>query len=142
MYVFIRQKRKEYDITEEDLKRIETRFDISFPEKLKSYHLEHNGDLIKICNFMVDGYEYEISEIVQLKYGSCTFEDIVQGDREDKIIPENMLPIANNRGGDYYYWDAISENVFLYYCDDIENPIFICDNIEELFKILENSFNK
>lgn len=140
MYNFIKKIRKEYGINNEDIKNIETHFNICFPEILKKYYLEHNGDLIELCKFVIDGYEYEIFEMVQLKYGDCTFEYIVNQDREDKIIPLNMLPIAYNRGGDYYYWDILNENVFLYYCDDIENPIFICDNLLKFFEILE--YNK
>lgn len=50
-----------------------------------------------------------------------------------------MVPIAQNRGGDIYYWDISDENIFLYYCDDIENPIYICENVRALFEIMENN---
>lgn len=110
-----------------------------FPEVLKKYYLEHNGDTIKLCTFNIDGYNYEMAKIVQLKYGSATFEHIVDGDREDKIIDENMFPVARNEGGDYYYWNKENENINLYYCDDIEYPIYICKNMEELFEIMQQS---
>lgn len=142
MYNFIKQIRDDYHIKKEEIETIEKKYKILFPKILKDYYLKYNGDIIKLCIFTVDGYEYSIVKMVQLKYGTATFEHIVDNDREDGIIEENLLPIARNEGGDYYYWDTISENVFLYYCDDIENPIFICENIEELFKILESSCSK
>ena len=139
MYKFIREYGREYLVNEKEIRAIEEMLDISFPPILKKFYINYNGARIYLCQFWVDGYEYEISELVYLKYGKCSLENVIKNDREDNIIPYNMIPIANNRGGDYYYWDALSENVFLYYCDDIENPIFICDNINTLFKIMDNN---
>lgn len=91
-----------------------------------------------MCVFYIDGFEFEVSEILPLKYGAFTFEDVIANDRGDEIIPANMVPIAQNRGGDIYYWNTSNENIFLYYCDDIENPIYICENVRALFEIMEN----
>lgn len=139
MYNFIKQIKEDCSVTKNDIENIEIKYNIKFPEILKNYYLKHNGDTIKLCSFIVDDYEYEISKIVPLKYGSSNFEHIIDGDREDSIITENMLPIARNRGGDYYYWDVNDEKVYLYYCDDIENPVYICNNIKSLFDIMINS---
>lgn len=136
---FIKQKKEEYHITEEEIVCIEERYNIKFPQILKSYYILHNGDTVKLCRFTIDDYEYSIAKIVQLKSGTATFEHIVDNDREDGIIGENMMPVARNEGGDYFYWDKVSEKVFLFLCDDIENHIYICDNIEDLFKLMNNS---
>ncbi len=105
---------------------------------IKEYYLKHNGAKINLCCFEIDEYEYEISEIIPLKYGSCSLEKVKENDIEDGFIKESLVPIANNRGGDYYYWDKETEEVYLIYGDDIENPIFICDSISELLKIMSN----
>lgn len=102
---------------------------------LKDFYLKYNGAQIKLCCFKIDEYYYEISELVMLKYGVCCFEKI----RENDIIDNSLFPLANNRGGDYYYWDKETENVYLIYGDDIENPIYICKSIKELFDIMQNS---
>ena len=139
MYKFIEKRIEEFHVDEKEIQEIENKYHIIFPEILKKFYLEYNGDTIKLCSFVIDGYQYSIAKIVQLKYGTCTFEYIVDNDREDGIMDKNLMPIARNEGGDYYYWDIMSQNVFLYYCDDIENPIYICNNLEELFQILDNS---
>lgn len=139
MYGFIKQIKEEYHITEEDLKIVEGKYDIKFPEILRSYYLEHNGDIIKTCYLLVDDYSYGIAKIVQLKNGTTTFEYIVDNDRKDGIIDENMFPIARNEGGDYYYWNKQTQNIYLYYCDDIEDPIYICENINSFFEIMDKS---
>ncbi len=52
--------------------------------------------------------------MLPLKFGNSCFEEVIKNDRQDDIIPSNMIPIANNRGGDYYYWDMSNEkNIFI-----------------------------
>lgn len=139
MYQFIKECKEGYSICKEDIKNIEERWGIKIPLILKKFYYNYNGVEINLCKFYVDNYEYEISEILPLKYGKVCFEQVLENDRLDDIIPSNRLPIANNRGGDYYYWDLFSENVYLYYCDDIEHPICICKSIEEMFEIMNKS---
>ena len=139
MYKFIRECEEVSLVNEDQIKELEVAWSISFPESLKDYYKNNNGCKIKVCIFYIDGFEYEISEILPLKYGPFTFEDVLANNRGDEIIPTNMIPIAQNRGGDIYYWDTSNENIFLYYCDDIENPIYICENVRALFEIMENN---
>lgn len=139
MYKFIKGCVKECLVNEEQIREIEEIWNISFPEILKDYYQNYNGCKINLCVFFMDGFEYEISEILPLKYGSFTFDDVIANDRGDGIIPSNMIPIAHNRGGDIYYWDTLNENIVLYYSDDIENPIYICDNVKTLFEIMESN---
>lgn len=50
-----------------------------------------------------------------------------------------MYPLASDRGGDLYCWDSETENIY-YYCHEfIDEPNKVCDNIEEFFKLLDNS---
>lgn len=139
MYKFIKNHKQEFLITEGDIKRIEKYWKIEFPEILKNFYLHYNGAKIKLCKFYVEDFTYEISELLPLKYGSSCFEEVIKSDRQDGIIPSNMIPIANDRGGDYYYWNLLNENIFLYYCDAIENPVYICESIEKLFEIMNES---
>ena len=136
MYQFISVHKNNFVVREEDINQVEKHFNIVFPKILRQFYLEHNGDSVELCKFRTDDFEHEIFEILPLKYGDCTVEDVMENDREDEIIPCTMIPIANDRGGDYYYWDLETENVYLYYCDDIENPIYICDSIKSLFDIM------
>lgn len=42
-------------------------------------------------------------------------------------------------GGDYFYWDVRDENVYMIYCDDIENPVWVCKSIKAFFELMENN---
>ena len=31
------------------------------------------------------------------------------------------------------------ENVYMIYCDDVENPVWVCDSIKAFFDLMENN---
>ena len=139
MYSFIKKMKDDEKITIEDIAEIEKTFSFQMPEILKEYYLVNNGASIHRCIFSVDGYEVEVAKLVELKYGYLPLEKIIEMDRKDGFISPNMIPIARNSGGDYYYWDSKSGKVYLFLCDSIENPIWICQNVEEFFSLLQKN---
>ena len=118
---------------------IEKKYSIVFPDVLKEYYSNFDGCKIKICRFSVNGYPCEISKIIPLISTGLSFDKIADNDRSDGFINTDFYPLASNRGGDYYYWNAKTGEVFLVLSDDIENPIKICDSVSHLFKILNSS---
>ncbi|MGN6715627.1 SMI1/KNR4 family protein [Anaerocolumna jejuensis] len=88
-------------------------------------------------DFEYEDYPYEVRSIVPLRYGRLTFEQIIDNDRD--YMDNNMFPIAGNQGGDCYYWNKNSEKIYLYYCDDIEEPIFICHTVKRFFEKLSDA---
>lgn len=139
MYSFIKKMKDDEKITIEDIAEIEKTFSFQMPEILKEYYLANNGASIHRCIFSIDGYEVEVAKLVELKYGYLPLEKIIEMDRKDGFISPNMIPIARNSGGDYYYWDSKSGKVYLFLCDSIENPIWICQNVEEFFSLLQKN---
>lgn len=139
MYNFVEEKSENTPILNYDILEIENKYNIIFPTILKEYYLMHNGDKIKLCIFTVDEEEFGVAKIVELKYGNCSFEKIVNNDREDGFIDEHLYPLARNEGGDYFYWDVRDENVYMIYCDDIENPVWVCESIKAFFELMENN---
>ena len=139
MYSFIKKMKDDEKITIEDIAEIEKTFSFQMPEILKEYYLANNGASIHRCIFSVDGYEVEVAKLVELKYGYLPLEKIIEMDRKNGFISPNMIPIARNSGGDYYYWDSKSGKVYLFLCDSIENPIWICQNVEEFFSLLQKN---
>ena len=118
MYGFVKEKSENTHISSCEVLEIENKYNINFPTMLKEYYLQHNGDKIRLCIFTVDEEEFGVAKIVELKYGNCSFEKIVKNDREDGII---------------------DENVYMIYCDDVENPVWVCDSIKAFFDLMENN---
>lgn len=142
MYEFLRNEINGIKLDEQDIKAIEVLYDFKFPTILFEFYLLYNVEDIKLCIFEIDGFSHGVSSMVPIKGGSLSFEEIVSNDRKDGFIDTNMLPLAMNEGGDIYYWDKNNENVYLYYCDDFENPIYICENIESFFILLSQNIDK
>jgi hypothetical protein len=140
MYSCIKSIKDDEKISIDDVLEIEQRFGFKMPEILREYYLMYNGASIYNCVFSIDGYEVEVAKLVELKYGVLPLEKIIEMDREDGFIPSNMIPVARNSGGDYYYWNDQSGQVYLYLSDCIEDPILICENLEEFFALLEKNY--
>ncbi len=139
MYNFIKKVKDEELVTISDILAIEKEFNFQMPEMLKEYYLSYNGASIHDCIFSIDGYEVEVAKLVELKYGVLPLEKIINMDRQDGLIPSNMIPIARNSGGDYYYWNNQNGQVYLYLSDNIEDPVWICESVEEFFLLLQNN---
>lgn len=139
MYKFIKNTKDDEKVSIDDILEIEKRFGFKMPERLRDYYLMYNGASIYNCVFSIDGYEVEVANLVELKYGVLPLEKIIEMDRTDGFIPSNMIPVARNSGGDYYYWNNQSGQVYLYLSDSIEDPIWICENAVEFFSLLERN---
>ena len=142
MYEFLRKENNGIKPEVQDIKAIEDLYDFKFPQILFDFYLLHNVERIKLCIFEIDGFWHGVNSMIPLKGSSSSFGDIVSDDRKDGFIDINMLPLAMDGGGNTYYWDRNNENVYLYYGDDIENPIFICENIESFFELLSQSIDE
>ncbi|MBU3218119.1 SMI1/KNR4 family protein [Clostridium estertheticum] len=136
MHNFIKKIIDKYSITINDIRMVEKEFDIIFPEKLSNFFLEYNGAEIWLCDVNKNDNSYEIAELVPIKYGRLPVEKILKWDREDGIVEEGMIPIASDRGGNIYYLSVKSGNIVLYNADDIEKPICISSNFDELLENL------
>ena len=139
MYSFIKKTKDDEKVTIDDVLDIESRFGFKMPEILKDFYLMYNVSSIYPCVFSIDGYEVEVAKLVELKYGFLPLEKIIETDRTDGFIPFDMIPVASNSGGDYYYWNNQSGQVYLYLSDSIEDPIWICENAVEFFSLLERN---
>ena len=135
----IKKIHREYAITEEDIREVEERFGITFPQILRKFYLEHNGDIIKSCIFTLDENEYMVDKMFYIKHPNVALELIMQWDRQDGFIPATMVPLAYDHGGERYYWNTEDESVYFINGIDIENPIFVCKTIDEFFKLIEEA---
>ena len=121
------------------IETVEQKYNITFPYKLKEYYSLYNGVPIKLCTFIINDTEYEVNRILPLISTSLSVDSIAQNDRIDNFISNEWFPFAQDRGGDIYYWNTNNETIALIRCDNIENPIKICNNITDFFHIMNNN---
>lgn len=140
MYKFIKERRSQYAITEEDIKEVEERFDIKFPIALREFYLEHNGDFIKTSCFSIGGETFTLDDMYYIKIkGEAPVELVLQWQREDGYISSDLIPFACDCGGESYYWSTEDEKVYFIDGMDLENPMYICESIDAFFKIMEEA---
>lgn len=138
MYKFIKDDSVSIGNITDILADFEKKYGIIIPDALKDYYIGNNDSKIQLCHFTVDGYKCEVSKIIPIVSSGLSVEKIVENNRVDGFINENLYPLAINRGGDTYYWDSRTENVYLLLSDDIENPFKICNSINEFWDILND----
>ena len=140
MYNIIKKIHREYAITEEDIREVEERFGITFPQVLRKFYLEHNGDIIKSCIFTLDGNEYMVQDLHYIKVKNRASVDLIfPWQIEDGYISPCFVPFAYDPGGESYYWHTEDESVYFINGIDIENPVFVCKTIDEFFKLIEGA---
>ena len=136
----IKKRRPEYAITEEEIKEVEERFEIVFPKVLRDFYLEHNGDYIKNCFFFINENEYSVQDMHYIKIEKeASVEVVLQWQREDGLVPNDLVPFAYDMGGESFYWSTENQGVYFL---DIEDPCIankICNSIEKFFKIIEEA---
>lgn len=137
MYNFVQGVAQKHVDAIEKINALEKRYSINFPEELKEYYSLYNGEKIILSKFDVNGYECEVAKVVPVVADKMSFESIVENDRADGFIPQNFYPLARDRGGNLYYWEANTQKVYLVFSDDYENPFKVAESIKDFFDKLK-----
>lgn len=154
MFSFVYQDSeiKYIPVTEGDIRRIEEKFGVIFPEILKYYYIKYNAKYIHTVYFFVDSDNYEISidDIIPLLNNIPNYDvESVKND-EDKYgwVSKSFIPFAITEGGDEIYWDSSDGKVYVVFADDGEDENgmllsrYVCSSIDELFRIMEEEYIK
>ena len=136
MYSFIESNDAKCQLNIDDILEIENKFNIKFPNILKEYYIKYNGSQIKECYFSINGNDYNVNEIISLKYGKYSFEKEYEQVIENRYISNIYIPFAKDISNQSYYFNLKDNKIYYISIDDIINPIFICDSIDEFFEIL------
>ena len=163
MYCFFRKDcDRQIPVSIEDINRIEKKFKITFPDVLKKYYLEHNGEFIHTVYIPIyynDGTSgiTSVHEIIPLINNESKYYNVEHIKEEEMNEPEklginlrvrnNFIPLAINQGGDIYYWDSNDEKVYISFNDDedengLEIPYYICSSVDEMFKLMNEAYEK
>lgn len=142
MYNFVINKELYPEKVLNEIKRLENKYNIEFPDVLKTLYTQSEGGKIKLCVFTINNYTYEVSTIIPILHVGLYFEKIVEFDRMDGFIPSTFYPIAMDRGGNTFYWDCITKNVYLSLTDDIENPVYIIADVHSFLELLNCSIRQ
>jgi len=92
-------------LTERDLEEIEKKFSFKIPKDIRHHYLKYNGGYPEKCIFEDNnGKQYEVEHFIPIKNkaGSRDLETVLHLLREDSILPNWLIPLAEEAGGDFY----------------------------------------
>ena len=141
-----------YDISEEDLILIEQKYSFKIPDVLRQFYLQYNGAALKdLYANGIGNIELGLGDIFPIKYkwdyslrnkvmplladkGQMELVyELVLGDLP-LVVDNELVPFANDCGGDKYYWQKNTGAVFLIRFDDIDTLIPAFDSVEAFFE--------
>lgn len=162
-YVDLKQKLKNYtqknkfgfvidsnkensNITIEYINEFQDKYNVILPEILKEYYLKYNKSDIKQCKFYLYGEEYNfcLEFIIPLRDANISVEKILELNKDNKYL-QTIVPLAEDIDGDDFYWEKETGKVIYLSMENADNPIPICDSVEDFFKLLnyvEEKMNK
>ncbi|WJE51147.1 SMI1/KNR4 family protein [Bacillus cereus] len=94
-------------ISNTDIIKIEQDFSFKFPQEIREHYLLYNGGSPEKCVFIdEDDYEYVVHYFIPINHknarGGGDLESTLNVVRVEKIIPDWLIPFANDPGGDLY----------------------------------------
>lgn len=140
-FKFILSNEKDKNVTSEYINSIEKLFNIKFPNILRYYYLNYNFSDAKECSFKIYGIDddFVLDTIIPLKYGRMPLEKEYEFILKDESISNDFIPLAIDMDSDEYYWNRKSGKVYYISIENVENPILICNSVDEFFDILNKS---
>ena len=139
MFKFISKEDLSSRIDDTYIDEIEKEYGFSFPEILRRFYVEHNGDEIVECSFQKHGIDFCVIEMHPLKYGTMPIEKMLNLTRENEESPIEYVPIALDEDYENFYWNVNKGNVLFISEENDEHPIPITDTVEEFFELLNES---
>lgn len=111
-------------ITDTDLKHIETLLGFKLPDDFRLHYLKYNGGIPEKRFFYIKTYHVyvEISSFFSFKYprdydDSWTIEQRYIHYSKKRILPQELLPFADDLGGNYFCINLKSGEIVLVYMD-------------------------
>jgi len=144
MFKFIESEELDKKVTEDYINELEKKMKIVFPNILREYYLKHNFSKEKECTFRIEGIDADfiLNCIIPLKYGKVSLEKQYEWVLKDDYLSNELIPLAIDMDEDNYYWNSKTGKVYYISLSNVENPILVCNSVDEFFEILNKSVDE
>lgn len=139
MFKFISNDSGKDNVGLDYIREFEENWDLSFPDILVDFYSNHNKAQLEEFSFFIHNLEFSVEFIIPLRYGNVCVEKILLFNKGNEYIPKTFIPLAEDIDGEDFYWDSSSGKVYYLSMENVENPIPICDTVEQFFEILNKS---
>ncbi|EKS7197717.1 MULTISPECIES: SMI1/KNR4 family protein [Enterobacter] len=140
----------EKKIERADIVKVEDKLSIHLPEDFVLHYLQFNGGIPE-KSWWDSEDEFEPVEVACFKpfvYNSKTNNDprsLIDGCYismlERDVIPKNLLPFANDWGGNFFCIDLDNYSIIYYATDSFDEDLTMQENHVKLQRFLTNSFD-
>ena len=121
------------------IKFIESKYNIKFPQSLFNYYLNYPESKIENVQFKLNGFLLDVAELISIKNDDkFSLNYVYNTGKNDGWIPDNFYPFAHDSGGNFYFWNSQNDKVFIIFNDDVDHPYVVCDSVDNFFKLLVN----
>lgn len=142
MFKFISNDSNKDNVPLDYISEFEKKKSITFPDVLVDYYMNHNKAELKEVNFSIHNLEFSVEFLIPLKYGNVCVEKILSFNEGNEYISKTFIPLAEDIDGEDFYWDSSNGKVYYLSMENVENPIPICNSVEQFFEILNRSCAK
>jgi len=144
MFKFIESEELDKKVTEDYINELEKKMKIVFHNILREYYLKHNFSNEKECTFRIEGIDADfiLNCIIPLKYGKVSLEKQYEWVLKDDYLSNELIPLAIDMDEDNYYWNSKTGKVYYISASNVENPILVCNSVDEFFEILNKSVDE
>lgn len=139
MFEFISNESNKGNVTLDYIKAFEEKWHISFPSILVDFYTNHNKAELKECTFSIHNLDFTVEFIIPLMNGNVCVEKILSFNAGNEYISKTFIPLAEDIEGEDFYWDASNGKVYYLSMGNVENPIPICNTVEQFFELLNKS---
>ncbi len=130
------------ELEEGYLDELQEKYDFVYPDILREYYENYNESVIETCEFVANGKEIMIYNILSVKYGNESVEECIRN-QKNKLIPKYYIPFARDVEGRFFYLSKKDSGIYTdinkEYCFGIKHPMKISDSVEELFDVMERN---
>jgi len=138
----VNTKREIYD---DDISKVELKFNFTYPNDIRNHFLQYNGGEPLMYIFVdQDGDEFIVQQFIPIKYGHRTIDALLNNLRNENILPNWLIPFADDPGGDLFCISLSQETygqIFIWeheVIDNDENPAyFISESLEQFINSLQ-----
>lgn len=129
-------------ITNDDIKYIENKYKFSMPEDIKKHYLKYNGGHLQKSMYTTgNGDEFVVSWFIPIKGDrkSLDLDAVLTDLRGDRIIPDWLIPFADEAGGDFYCYSLRKNELgaIYYWAHEFDNVAYITKSLEVFLNNME-----
>ncbi len=135
---FLDENAVPYPARPEEIHAVEEKCHIQFPEFLKRYYQIYDSMPIRECNYKFVGKEFCLVNLTTIGPGNLNIEKLLTNEYFHRMVPEGWIPVEIDICGDFFFYDPLTEAIFL--IDGTSGaPVIAAFSLVEFFNYLDQS---